>query len=371
MSKADDIYRSIYEARNAIRSSAYAKLQQRLVVSYLLVLEDVRAKLKAGDFTENEYKEILNQIESALKRWQTSTSKNVRTAADDVISEVRKEYARAINEINAAYDVELTINTKGFNTAAYEAMYLRRGLNLSGQFKTLQNWNISGAELIKEIDDLLVNSIKDGKSWRDLQTELARKLAFNNDEAKALLRAAQKAGFDLNDLPDDDNLKTLKRLMFDARRIAVSEINTAYAEASRVGAVRSPVVKGVKWQTSGRHDGLFSSPDVCDVLESADLHGLGEGIYHPETLPALPHPNCGCTKIDVLKEPAEWFQEDQRSIDKPRKYSTDEVEGILKQFEDARSPTLTPNYVKRQTDELNRTSSLAFEYYQKRDDAAA
>jgi hypothetical protein len=86
----------------------------------------------------------------------------------------------------------------------------------------------------------------------------------------------------------------------------VTEPNTAYHEANVQGMIQSPVVDLVKWNTSGRHDGLNSAPDACDVLRDADLFGYGSGVYHKRVAPSLPHPACACHLSAVLLRPAEW-----------------------------------------------------------------
>ena len=102
-------------------------------------------------------------------------------------------------------------------------------------------------------------------------------------------------------------------------RLARTEINNSYWEASRASSEQSPVVKGIKWELSGRHPQY----DVCDLLVSQNLFGLGRGVYPPEYLPPKPHPNCLCYQIDVLRDVDEFDQERpvptlQKDIDKVR-----------------------------------------------------
>jgi hypothetical protein len=87
-----------------------------------------------------------------------------------------------------------------------------------------------------------------------------------------------------------------------AMRLAQTEINVAYHEASIVSAQNSAVVKGMKWELSRNHP-LF---DECDLLASANVYGLGKGVYPVNKVPHRPHPRCRCHMLDVLREPDEW-----------------------------------------------------------------
>jgi hypothetical protein len=85
-------------------------------------------------------------------------------------------------------------------------------------------------------------------------------------------------------------------------RLARTEINTAFHETRRLGAVTSPVVAGMRWRLSNRHPMW----DVCDLLAQQDLYHMGKGVYPPEQLPPKPHPNCICYTMDQLRDPKEW-----------------------------------------------------------------
>jgi hypothetical protein len=101
-------------------------------------------------------------------------------------------------------------------------------------------------------------------------------------------------------------------------RLARTEINNAYWESARRASIESPVVKGIRWELSGRHPEY----DVCNILAESDLFELGIGVYPAEYLPAKPHPNCLCYQVDVLRDVDEW--------DEPKKeYSGAELDQVL------------------------------------------
>lgn len=99
----------------------------------------------------------------------------------------------------------------------------------------------------------------------------------------------------------------MRNLLFRSRMISVSETNNALREANRQALSRSGLIEAVHFQTSGIHDGLFSSPDECDVLADTDAYGLGPGMYPPRAFPDGPHPHCGCTQGRVrARRPSQW-----------------------------------------------------------------
>jgi len=87
-----------------------------------------------------------------------------------------------------------------------------------------------------------------------------------------------------------------------AQRLARSEIANSAWESGLQSAEQSPIVKGIKWNLSSRH----SIWDVCDILSTQNLYGLGPGIYPPSKLPPRPHPNDLCFLTDVLRDATEW-----------------------------------------------------------------
>lgn len=89
-----------------------------------------------------------------------------------------------------------------------------------------------------------------------------------------------------------------------AQRLARSEVANSAWEAGLQSAEQSPIVGGVQWNLSSRH----SIWDVCDILSTQDLYGLGPGVYPASggKLPPRPHPNDLCFLTDVLREPSEW-----------------------------------------------------------------
>ncbi len=121
-----------------------------------------------------------------------------------------------------------------------------------------------------------------------------------------------------------DNLARARGLLWKSRRIMLSEQNTAHSEAHREGVIESPVVNYMRWNLSGRHIGLPSTPDVCDTLAKRDLFGLGKGVYYAQNYPIRPHPNCGCFQGFVMRPISEW-EKPKKDPTSPRRISKDDI----------------------------------------------
>jgi len=89
---------------------------------------------------------------------------------------------------------------------------------------------------------------------------------------------------------------------YNALRLARTEISNAYHEADIMAAKASKIVLGVKWNLSPSH-GKY---DVCDLLATQNVYGLGPGVYPPEAAPLIPHPNDMCFVTRVLRPRALW-----------------------------------------------------------------
>jgi len=74
---------------------------------------------------------------------------------------------------------------------------------------------------------------------------------------------------------------------FNAERVMRTEINRAYGEVAVRAAAEHPDVVAVRFLLSPRHP----RPDICDMHATANLHGLGPGVYPIDNHPWPAHPN--------------------------------------------------------------------------------
>lgn len=72
-----------------------------------------------------------------------------------------------------------------------------------------------------------------------------------------------------------------------ALRVFRTELNRAHGEAYQAGAGSHPDVVGMRFNLSPNH----SRVDICDYYASANLYGLGPGVYPVGQVPWPAHPN--------------------------------------------------------------------------------
>lgn len=87
----------------------------------------------------------------------------------------------------------------------------------------------------------------------------------------------------------------LEKARYQARVVARHESVEAARDMAKRAAAEQPYVHGLRWTISGSHPVV----DVCDVLASQDLYGLGPGGYPPGEVPSTPHPSCLCNLAQI------------------------------------------------------------------------
>lgn len=83
-----------------------------------------------------------------------------------------------------------------------------------------------------------------------------------------------------------------------AERVFRTEINRAHIETYRNSAFEHPDVIGTKFLLSSRHP----KPDVCDMHASANVYGLGPGVYPEGKSPLPAHPNTLSYEVVVFAD---------------------------------------------------------------------
>ena len=106
--------------------------------------------------------------------------------------------------------------------------------------------------------------------------------------AATLGRARQGALLNLADLLTGGETGADGSELWKAERVMRTEINRAHGEAYAESAQRTPGFAGFRYLLSPRHP----EHDICDLLASQNLHGLGPGVYPDrERTPWPAHPN--------------------------------------------------------------------------------
>lgn len=210
--------------------------------------------------------------------------------------------------------VEVTASFEAVPRRAVEAIMARRQLasrygvtSYSGFFRAVSERAVAG--LGEQVDEMLTSAIARGVDNRRFSLELAEAMASGDPALRAKLREIAPRGSVLRSVRKayeagelSPELDEARKLMHKAQRVARTEIISAHRESDRAASAASPVVKALRFRLSGSHP----LPDVCDLLATQDLHGLGPGLYHPDNAPSLPHPHCQCYWGYELRPPAEW-----------------------------------------------------------------
>lgn len=82
------------------------------------------------------------------------------------------------------------------------------------------------------------------------------------------------------------------------QRLLRTEINRGYTESYVATVEQHPDVIGVRFNLSPQHP----RTDICDLYASANLHGLGAGVYPPGQHPYPAHPNTISFLTAVFKD---------------------------------------------------------------------
>ena len=351
--------KALLDARRAVygRTGVYDNSVKRLYDILARALADLIEEADLKRIPDDRFMTLKNMIIDMLDKFgkdlQRGLAIDIRQAMDQAVKGHREG-------IKAAASIEGLRVSNSFEFVpenVIRLMAIKRGLSANITFRALIKRGLESHSQF--VDDFVGSMIARGVSADRGAVLLARSLSANNPDLEAAIRELGKyKGRSLLDnirhvsLADVDPavLKEAKQLLYEMRRITVSEINSAYNEADRVSAARSPMVKGLKWQLSGAHAGLPSSPDVCDILAGQDIHGLGDGVYYPETTPGLPHPHCGCSTSTVFRKPEDWDKPKETPVS-PRPVTVESVRGMF--------PDATEKFIERQVGTANRYAEMA------------
>jgi len=148
-------------------------------------------------------------------------------------------------------------------------------------------------------EDLVLEAL--ARQWNP--EDLARKLrrfvkgqaAFGPEE----LRDLRKVPF--------SRREAARKLQYNARRIAITEMGNAAHEAQVQSMIEAPQVEAARWRLSPVR-GTQIKPDECDILAFQNLYGMGNGIFPITRIPVRPHPFDRCWLQGVTRPPSKWGQ---------------------------------------------------------------
>jgi hypothetical protein len=251
--------------------------------------------------------------------------------------------------------VSVAVNFDAIPDRALQTMMLRRGLFGAEDYKAVINRGLVG--MADDIDQYIGSAVARGVNSRTASQELAAMLSRGNDDILKYVEEGRLTRSAINNALRDGELnleqyQQARSMFYDSRRIMVTETNNAFREADRLSQQESPIVGATKWQVSGRHYGLPSSPDICTIYHEYDLFGMGEGVFPTQNFPAPPHPYCGCYAMAVIRD-VELWNTPKQALTQPPELTEEQFSSM---FEDA-----TPRKLETQVEEANKYLKLAYE----------
>lgn len=238
-------------------------------------------KLLSGMANQINYL-LLNGIEKEWKQsqesfWEKSESAFVKTKKEkEIFDKIRETATQATRDKTA-------------KTFYYEKR--DKGLNISDRV-----WNLAG-NAKKEIEIIIQNGIKEGKSADDIQKSLK---GYLNEPEKLFRRVRNKETGKLEWSKAAQKYKpgqgVYRSAYKNAMRLARTELKAANCEAVWNSAQNNPLITGWKITLSNNHTTLINGvptkfKDICDTLQ---------GTY-PKTFKFKGwHPQCRCEMIPIL-----------------------------------------------------------------------
>lgn len=278
-------------ALRAARNRGHA-LSRSAVGNVVAALRDALRDLPTGGdkaIDRAAARAMRQQILGIIRELENATVDGTRRAVRVTVNDIVNMHARVNAKILARHDISaarLIDRYKQVNVRALAAIASRT--RNAATFRTLVHRHMSDAA--PDLDRLLQRAVARGVSARNVARDVEDLLRGDHPSLRA---------YDMR----INELSGLRTVSYDARRIALSEVNNAAREANAIALQASPIVAAMKWQLSGNH----GDPDECDDLANADEYGFGPGYYPPDKWPEAPHPQCGCYAGDVLfHDVSEW-----------------------------------------------------------------
>lgn len=272
---------------------------------YLLALSRELEKVRPADVqTEADSLAFLRRVVLQMARYGQASEIATKNAVLRILQRGIDAHKEALRELTSG---QISASFTGVNRDAFENLFLRRSMGLTSSYRSLSVAEIRQSGRV--IEGAVERMVLDGESWQRATQRIIESLTQGDPEvgrvAKAMGRNVKGLGRWLEDATnehDEDVAREARKVAYNARRIARTEVAHAYHEADRMASARSPVVKALQWNLSYQHP----EPDECDIYAKHDFHGMGPGVYPPEYLPPLPHPHCLCYNTHVLWGPGEW-----------------------------------------------------------------
>lgn len=167
-------------------------------------------------------------------------------------------------------------------------------LNPAGTWRTLLRNHI--AEAAREANSIIRTALMAQVGPDEVARRLRRYVIGSEPFQKIFSEVPTLTGdvfkLDLRTLPAAER-GAAREMVYNAERIAFSELHNARAEAEVQHMVNDPYIKAVQWTLSPDR-GSLTEPDECDYLAETDFYGMGPGVFPVDSVPSPPHPFDRC-----------------------------------------------------------------------------
>lgn len=276
MSDKTGIKRATLAAQREIEQLDAEALRQ-LEAAYRQAADDIAARIQAhagadDNLALEEMRSVLDQVEARLRQLSERRNALVNVAIERAAETGTEPFFGTVRSVAA-----MRVSDEALRFV--RNFIAEDGLQLSDRI-----WRIDrGARdrVVNAIEQAVIQGHGAGQAAREflaqgaaLPGDVANKL--NAANASALSRTAREVMTGPGSPLDN------------AMRLMRTEINRAHGEAYMMSGADHPDFAGWRYLLSQAH----SKPDICDLLSTQNLHGLGEGVYPSrEKCPWPAHPN--------------------------------------------------------------------------------
>lgn len=243
----------------------------KLLAIYRDAANSLRAEIAfyaddAGNLRMDVLRELLQQVDATM----------------DSLRLAQRELLRGTLRTSAALGAGVWTSGESVTLLADSALrFVENFVAADGLKLSERLWRVeSGA--VQRIAETLRRNVVMG---RDASRAAAEFLARGEEvplEIKATINLQRASNlFSAVDIGDDDPAYA------NALRVFRTELNRAHGEAYQAGAGSHPDVVGMRFTLSPNHPRV----DICDYYASANLYGLGPGVYPVGQAPWPAHPN--------------------------------------------------------------------------------
>ena len=312
---------SAHKSMEQLDAKAIAELQ----AVYKQSANDIAARIAqhagpSGNIALQELRSALAQVNGELARLSELRNTLLSTSVLQAANLGVQPYTQVVNGIYGNLTPDAGMRVANEAVRFVRSFVAEDGLQLSDRI-----WRIDA-----QTRDLVTNAIEraviQGQSAAQAASDfLARAVPVPADIAGKINAANAGA---IGKTVKDALLKESGSPMDNAMRLMRTEINRAHGEAYMKGGEAHPDFGGWRYLLSPAHP----KPDICDLLSTQNLYGLGAGVYPDRQRTPWPaHPNTLSFVVIVFED--EVTQEDKNGKETPldalKRLTPEQQRGVL------------------------------------------